>query len=60
MKRIVALKACITTLAIGLAAAACASHGPKDSVELGPRPYYLVADMDAGPLKQALQECASQ
>ena len=54
MKRIVALKACITTLAIGLAAAACASHGPKDSVELGPRPYYLVADMDAGPLKQEM------
>ena len=60
MKRIWALKGLIATLAIGATAAACAGHGSHDSVELGPRPYYLVADMDAGPLKQALQECTSQ
>lgn len=60
MKRIWALKGLIATLAISAAAAACAGHGSHNSVELGPRPYYLVADMDAGPLKQALQECTSQ
>jgi len=60
MKRIWALKGLTATLAIGAAAAACAGHGSHDSVELGPRPYYLVADMDAGPLKQALQDCTSQ
>lgn len=26
-------------------------------VELGPRPYWLVADMDEGPLKERLQAC---
>lgn len=30
-----------------------------DAVQLGPRPYYLVADMDEGPLKTALQQCAA-
>lgn len=60
MKRILALKGLIATLAIGAVAAACAGHGAHNSVELGPRPYYLVADMDEGPLKQALQECTSQ
>lgn len=27
-------------------------------VELGPRPYYLVNDMDEGPLKKKLQSCS--
>ncbi len=30
------------------------------SVSLGPRPYYLVSDMDSGPVKEALQACAAQ
>ena len=30
----------------------------SSSVSLGPRPYYLVSDMDAGPVKEALQACA--
>ncbi|MFT6341395.1 MAG: glycerophosphoryl diester phosphodiesterase [Alcanivorax sp.] len=62
MKSIWAWKACIATLAISIGTAACAGHGSdgKNSVELGPRPYYLVADMDEGPLKQALQDCASR
>lgn len=30
------------------------------SVQLGPRPYYLVNDMDDGSLKKALQSCASK
>jgi len=29
----------------------------RDAVQLGPRPFYLVADMDEGALKQALQRC---
>lgn len=29
------------------------------NAQLGPRPYYLVDDMDEGPLKTALQECAA-
>ena len=28
--------------------------GATDNVQLGPRPYYLVADMDEGPLKTTL------
>ena len=62
MKRIWVLKGFIGTLVIGATTAACAGHGSdgKSSVELGPRPYYLVADMDEGPLKQALQDCASR
>ena len=30
-------------------------HGP--SVQLGPRPYFLIDDMDEGELKRALQRC---
>jgi glycerophosphoryl diester phosphodiesterase len=62
MRRIWALKGFIATLAIGVATVACAGQGAREktTVELGPRPYYLVADMDKGPLKQALQECTSQ
>ncbi|MCG8393658.1 MAG: glycerophosphodiester phosphodiesterase [Pseudomonadales bacterium] len=62
MKRIWAVKGFLAALAIGSATAACAGHGhpPQGSVELGPRPYYLLTDMDAGPVKRALEECASQ
>lgn len=36
--------------------------GPRDNaeVQLGPRPYFLVEDMDAGPLKQRLRACADK
>jgi glycerophosphoryl diester phosphodiesterase len=30
----------------------------RPTVQLGPRPYYLVADMDPGPLKRKLEKCA--
>jgi glycerophosphoryl diester phosphodiesterase len=30
----------------------------KSSVQLGPRPFYLVRDMDPGKLKNELQDCA--
>lgn len=32
---------------------------PRDAVQLGPRPFYLVRDMDPGALKDALQQCES-
>jgi glycerophosphoryl diester phosphodiesterase len=31
---------------------------PAQTAHLGPRPFYLVEDMDPGPLKTALLECA--
>lgn len=33
-------------------------HSPKANVQLGPRPYYLVEDMDEGPLKEKLLSCS--
>ncbi|KAL9018140.1 MAG: hypothetical protein Q9185_004547 [Variospora sp. 1 TL-2023] len=30
----------------------------KFNVQMGPRPYYLVEDMDDGPLKEKLQSCS--
>lgn len=30
------------------------------NVQLGPRPYYLVDNMDEGPLKERLQACKEQ
>lgn len=35
-----------------------ANSDRKFLVELGPRPYYLVNDMDEGPLKEKLQSCS--
>lgn len=32
----------------------------RTPVSLGPRPYFLVEDMDAGPLKNKLQQCAER
>lgn len=31
-----------------------------DNIQVGPRPYYLVEDMDEGTLKNELQECAEK
>jgi len=30
------------------------------SVQLGPRPFWLVQDMDEGPLKERLQSCSAR
>ncbi|WP_165857390.1 glycerophosphodiester phosphodiesterase family protein [Marinobacter sp. JSM 1782161] len=35
-------------------------HDNTHTVQLGPRPYYLVNDMDEGPLKRKLQSCMNQ
>jgi hypothetical protein len=32
--------------------------GEDQSVQLGPRPFYLVDKMSPGPLKDALQQCS--
>lgn len=35
-------------------------HGPgRQAAQVGPRPFYLVAGMDAGPLKSKLESCKS-
>ncbi|KAI6807119.1 hypothetical protein KC332_g11502 [Hortaea werneckii] len=62
------------SIACGLANAAPASwkggwkpwpkHGHHEegsgiNVQLGPRPYYLVDDMDEGPLKEKLESCSN-
>jgi glycerophosphoryl diester phosphodiesterase len=50
-------------LTFGLAIAAPSKwpgkgHGHKINVQLGPRPYYLVNDMDEGTLKKKLESCS--
>lgn len=47
------LLAAVTLLSTGLAQAS----PDKDSIQIGPRPFWLVADMDEGPLKERLQSC---
>ena len=34
--------------------------GKRLNVQLGPRPFYLVDDMDEGPLKEKLQSCSAR
>ena len=60
----------VVTTFVGLAAALPAPWGPKwphhngqgdasgINVQLGPRPFYLVDNMDEGPLKDKLQSCS--
>jgi glycerophosphoryl diester phosphodiesterase len=33
---------------------------PIQNIQVGPRPYFLVEDMDPGPLKDALQKCSEK
>ncbi|KAF2728017.1 PLC-like phosphodiesterase [Polyplosphaeria fusca] len=33
-------------------------HGKGLNIQVGPRPYYLVDDMDEGPLKKKLESCS--
>ncbi|KAL3425833.1 glycerophosphoryl diester phosphodiesterase [Phlyctema vagabunda] len=54
------------TMAVGLASAVPTSWKPSYekviqkplNVQMGPRPYYLVENMDAGALKEELQSCS--
>jgi glycerophosphoryl diester phosphodiesterase len=46
-----------------MAASANNSKGNKgnaQNIQVGPRPYYLVEDMNPGPLKTALQQCSEK
>ncbi len=61
MKRIWALRGLFTAATLAAATVACAGNTPtpqNGTIELGPRPFYLLADMDDGPVKEALEECA--
>ncbi|KAK7424002.1 hypothetical protein QQZ08_008826 [Neonectria magnoliae] len=61
-----------TSLMAGLAVVASVVAAPHSSskpqvefqpitqIELGPRPYYLVNDMEDGPLKRKLQSCSNK
>jgi glycerophosphoryl diester phosphodiesterase len=52
----------VGALLCALSTAAFADHGGdnrRDSVQLGPRPFYLVDRMSPGPLKERLQKCES-
>ena len=46
------------TLALAFLAAAAAAHAAEaPAAQLGPRPFFLVDDMDEGTLKDALKQC---
>ncbi len=48
-------------MAMALSSLACADrgwrHSQDESIQLGPRPFYLVEGMDPGPLKDRLSQC---
>ena len=54
------MRLCTPAILLALCLAACAYErpAPQASLQLGPRPFYLVDDMDPGPLKERLLECA--
>ena len=43
-----------------LVAAAADVDAPPRNIQVGPRPYYLVDDMDPSPLKTALEKCSDK
>ena len=58
-RRLSALAAVAIAVALPIVSSADGSHHRRDpNVQLGPRPYYLVEDMDEGPLKRELQSCS--
>ncbi|KAL8904811.1 MAG: hypothetical protein Q9207_003034 [Kuettlingeria erythrocarpa] len=61
MRSLLVASGLLFNLASGVAIPAN-NNGPKNNkkfnVELGPRPYYLVDDMDEGPLKTKLESCS--
>lgn len=50
----------ISLLALTCALPAFAAETDYGRIELGPRPAYLISTMDDGPLKDALEACASK
>ena len=59
----VIIAAVVFALPISCMAASANFPGKKEkpqNVQVGPRPYYLVEDMDPGPLKHRLQQCSEK
>ena len=55
--------AVLFALPISCMAASANFQGRKEkpqNVQVGPRPYYLVEDMDPSPLKRTLQQCSEK
>jgi glycerophosphoryl diester phosphodiesterase len=51
--------AALCVLPLSILAGACAATSPSPlNVQVGPRPYFLVQDMDEGELQRKLQACA--
>lgn len=59
MRNMIAAATLAATLVADATAAAGAGRNPG-AIELGPRPFYLVEDMDDSPLKRRLQRCAQR
>jgi glycerophosphoryl diester phosphodiesterase len=57
---VAAVTACSGYLAVSTADNERGSHERSRNIQVGPRPYFLVDDMDPGPLKTALQKCSDQ
>jgi glycerophosphoryl diester phosphodiesterase len=49
----------ITTLALAACVALSPALSAASSVQLGPRPFFLVDDLEDGPLKKKLQTCTN-
>jgi glycerophosphoryl diester phosphodiesterase len=54
------LSGCTTTGARANANLAAPAESSETLVQLGPRPYFLINDMDAGELKNTLQACEAK
>jgi glycerophosphoryl diester phosphodiesterase len=62
-KRVAALLALASALQPALSNADDERHGDRErgrsSVQVGPRPFYLIDQMSPGPLKQKLEQCSA-
>jgi glycerophosphoryl diester phosphodiesterase len=59
MKKIVNKYLLVCTLLAGIVSSAITIAAETQSIQLGPRPFFLVEDMDASPLKEQLQQCVN-
>jgi glycerophosphoryl diester phosphodiesterase len=59
MKKIINKYLLVCTLLAGIVSSAITIASETQSIQLGPRPFFLVEDMDASPLKERLQQCVN-
>jgi glycerophosphoryl diester phosphodiesterase len=59
MKKIINKYLLVCTLLAGIVSSAITIAAETQSIQLGPRPFFLVEDMDASPLKERLQQCVN-